>query len=145
MNSLSVLYDQECALCRSCCAWLGRQPAFIKLHFIALQSPQIEGRFPGIEKLNPREQLVVISDEGDIYQGQHAWIMCLYALRDYREWSLRLAHPALLPLARHVCELVSRNRFLLSRFFLKVPVEELRQKITATSPLVCDTERGTCR
>jgi len=40
--------------------------------------------------------------------------MCLWALENYREHAQRLAHPVLLPLAKAVCELLSRNRFFLS-------------------------------
>jgi hypothetical protein len=47
--------------------------------------------------------------------------MCLYALRDYREWSQRLAHPALLPWARRVCELLSENRLQMSRWLDAIP------------------------
>jgi hypothetical protein len=41
--------------------------------------------------------------------------MCLYALREYRAWSQRLAHPALLSWARRTCELLSENRLQVSR------------------------------
>ncbi len=114
MKTLYVLFDSQCALCRQCRRWLEQQPAFIELKFLALQSEEAGCRFPGIEKFNPREQLLVVSDEGAVYQGSHAWIMCLYALREYREWSQRLASPILLPWARRMCELVSENRLSLS-------------------------------
>ena len=145
MDTLTVLYDQDCLLCQECRIWLLRQRAFIKLRFIPLQSPQIcewFQRLEGCSSINPRERLVVISDEGGVYHGQNAWIMCLYALRDYREWAQRLAHPALLPFARRVCELVSRNRRLLSRF-LKEPTEELKNKLAAFPPALCEA-RGNC-
>lgn len=115
-RALYVLYDAECALCRRCRAWLEAQPAFVELRFVALQSGEAARRFPGIGAWDPRGQLLVVSDGGDVYRGPQAWIMCLYALREYREWSQRLAHPALLPLARRFCELVSENRLALSRW-----------------------------
>ena len=142
MKCLYVLYDQECSLCLSCGRWLMRQAAFIQLHFIPLQSPEIAQQFPGLKEwdgLDLREKLVVVSDEGAVYQGQYAWIMCLYALRDYREWAQRLAQPALLPFARRVCELVSKNRLAISRF-LTAPTEELRNTLAATLPSVCGVE-----
>ena len=139
MKCLYVLYDQECSLCLSCGRWLMWQGAFIQLRFIPLQSPEIAQRFPGLQDwdgLDLRKKLVVVSDEGAVYQGQYAWIMCLFALRDYREWSQRLAEPLLLPFARRVCELVSRNRLAISRF-LTAPTEELRNMLAATLPSVC--------
>jgi predicted DCC family thiol-disulfide oxidoreductase YuxK len=142
MKRLYVLFDGECAMCRNSCAWLGRQPAFIELQLIPLQSPEIGRHFPGVEKMDLRERLVVVSDEGAVYQGQYAWVMCLYALREYRVWSQRLAHPALLHLARHVCELVSKNRLALSGLFLKDPIEELSRKLQTMPPAVCPTKGG---
>jgi predicted DCC family thiol-disulfide oxidoreductase YuxK len=144
VKRLYVLYDQECALCQNCRAWLMRQPAYLELQFIPLQSPEIARRFPGLQGwdgLDLSEKLVVVSDEGALYQGQNAWIMCLYALRDYRKWAFRLADPALLPLARRLCDLVSRNRLSLSRF-LKEPAEKLAREIKAAPPEFCATTGG---
>jgi predicted DCC family thiol-disulfide oxidoreductase YuxK len=145
VKALHVLYDQECDICQRCRQWLLRQEAFVELRFIALQSPEVARRFPGLREwpdLDLSEKLVVISDEGMVYQGQNAWIMCLYALQDYREWAQRLAHPALRPLARRVCETVSRNRLLLSRF-LKAPIEELRHQLTQLPSESCSRSRET--
>ena len=133
MKRLYVLFDGECSLCGRCRHWLARQPAFLELHFLPFQSPEVARRFPGIEALHPEEQLLVISDEGGVYRGPQAWIMCLYALRDYREWSQRLAHPALLPWARRVCELLSENRFRVSRWFDNLTASQLAQKLATAA------------
>ena len=143
MKTLHVLFDRECALCRQCRRWLERQPAFIKLRFHALQAPETLCRFPGIEAYDPREQLIVISDEGALYQGSHAWIMCLYALREYREWSQRLANPLLLPLARRVCQLVSENRLGISSWFRTMNDEQLGHELAVRHVPACQ-EDGRC-
>jgi hypothetical protein len=70
--------------------------------------------------------------------------MCLYALREYRAWSQRLAHPALLPFARRICDLVSRNRLALSRFFLHASAGELSQALQALPPETCRTRGSKC-
>jgi predicted DCC family thiol-disulfide oxidoreductase YuxK len=114
MKCLYVLFDAECELCVRCRNWLMKQPAFVPFVFVAFQSDEAQCRFPGIDALKPGEQLLVISSEGAVYRGAHAWIMCLWALENYREHAQRLAHPALLPLTKAVCELLSRNRFFLS-------------------------------
>ena len=75
--------------------WLAQQPAFVPLVFLPLQAPDLPQRFPGLERLHPEKEIVVFSDSGDVWQGGAAWVMCLWALREYREWSQRLAHPAL--------------------------------------------------
>jgi predicted DCC family thiol-disulfide oxidoreductase YuxK len=141
MKRLYVLFDRECGLCQRCCRWLKQQQAFVELRFIPLQSTEVPCRFPGVEKLNLRERLVVISDDGAVYQGQYAWIMCLYALRDYRAWSQRLAQPALLPFAQKVCELVSEHRLAISGF-LKDPIEELSERLQRIPTEACRVAGG---
>ena len=59
---------------------------------------------------------MVVSDEGAVYRDENAWIMCLYALEEYREWAARLAHPLLRPLAREAFALLSRQRPRISRW-----------------------------
>lgn len=115
MKRLNVIYDADCALCRKCRQWLQEQPAFLDLAFTPLQAIDLEERFPSISRFNPRRQLLVISNEGGVYAGPAAWIMCLYALEDYRELSLRLANPRLMPYAKRICELISNNRLGISR------------------------------
>ena len=120
MKTLYVLFDGECALCHRCRRWLERQPAYVELRFRPAAIPG--GRLPvsGDCAVPPGGATRWPSaDAGDVYQGSHAWIMCLWALREYREWSQRLASPALLPWARRVCELVSENRLTLSAWFRK--------------------------
>ena len=53
----------------------------------------------------------MISDAGDVYVEANAWIMCLWSLRDYRAWALRLSAPELLPLARRIVLWAALNRF----------------------------------
>src|SRR5437867_10832219 len=125
MNRLYVLFDAQCELCVRCRNWLRNQPAFVPLSFIALQSAEARQRFPGIDALKPNEQLLVISDEGSVYRGAHAWIMCLWALRKYREHAQCLAHPILLPFAWIVCDLISRSRFFLLRALFKYQLQSV--------------------
>ena len=144
MKRLYVLYDAECAFCRRCRVWLAQQPAFIPLIFIPLQSPELPCRFPGIERFTPSEELVVISDEGAVWRGERAWVTVLWGLREFREWSQRLASPMLLPFARRACELISENRHSISRWFVSGSDQELKQQIrSASGEAVCNA--GYCK
>lgn len=142
MKSLYILYDAECSVCRNCSRWLQKQPAFVELKPIPLQSPQTPNRFPGIDKLNLRKDLVVITDEGDLYQGAPAWIMCLYALKAYREWAFRLSEPELLPFARRICTLISDHRLKLSNWFPDRRSDRARAE--ALPGLRCESRSGYC-
>jgi predicted DCC family thiol-disulfide oxidoreductase YuxK len=134
MKRLNVIYDADCPLCRRCREWLQNQVAFIPLIFTPLQALDLEERFPGIGRYQPRKQLVVISDEGGIYCGAAAWIMCLYALEDCRELAVRLSHPRLMPLARRVCEMISQRRLTLSRVLHLAEKHELAGALPLEPP-----------
>src|SRR5215204_1562598 len=106
MKTLYVLHDPQCGFCEKCRDWLGRQPAYVELRFVPMNSAEAQRRFPGVEKHWLGEDLMDISDEGAVYRGPSAYLLCLYALVEYREWAQRLASPALLPLARRVFHLL---------------------------------------
>ncbi|MEA3210584.1 MAG: hypothetical protein QOE70_3641 [Chthoniobacter sp.] len=144
MKRLYVLYDPTCELCRRCRGWLSRQAAFVPLVFLPLNSDEVPCRFPGIERLHPEKEILVISDSGDVWQGGAAWVMCLWALEEYREWSQRLAHPLLLPFARRACELVSEKRYLISRWLAEETTEGLRNQLAVLSPADCG-HTGYCK
>ncbi len=142
MKTLFVIYDSECGFCCRCRQWLMQQPAFLDLRFVPRNSPEVACRFPGIEKLLRLDELLVVTDEGAVYWGAHAWVMCLYALCEYREWASKLAHPSLLPFARQAYELFSGNRREFSRWMKLLPEEEIAERIRQQPPpLPCQTER----
>ena len=121
MQRLYIFYDGECGLCRRCREWLANQPAYLELIFHPFQSDEARRVCPGLPRFQPDEQLIVLSDEGAVYAGEAAWLMCLYALREYRGWSEKLAAPALRPLARRICLLVSHHRLKLSQTLFHLP------------------------
>ena len=95
MKQLTVIYDAKCGFCTRCRWWMVKQPSYLKLDFFPSGSLEIETKFPGLKDQIQGEELIAVSDEGGIYRGARAWIMCLYALQEYREWSIRLSHPLL--------------------------------------------------
>jgi hypothetical protein len=72
---------------------------------------------------SPNWSKSVIADTGEIWEGDSAWIIVLWALRDYRQWSKRLASPSMLPMARAMFAKLSQYRGELScRFGLEPEV-----------------------
>ncbi len=53
------------------------------------------------------EQVTVTASDGAVYRGTNAWLICLWALRRSRPWSLRLASEAWRPWAERLFALVA--------------------------------------
>ena len=115
MSILTLLYDPGCGLCRRVQGWLAEQPKLIELRMIPIKSEGARRRFPELNHELTSEDLTVISDQGAVYFGSKAWLMVLWALAGYREWSYRLATPELLPTTRRVVSLISQHRYQISR------------------------------
>lgn len=137
MNQLTVLYDSSCGFCVSCRRWLAAQPAYVPLRFLPANSAVAARLFPELAGGDEPGELVVVSGEGNVYRGGSAWIMCLWALEDYREWAIRLSAPALLPFARQAFELLSRNRKALSRRLGLLPEPQLAETLRGGAAPTC--------
>ena len=115
MASLIVLYDPSCGLCRRVREWLEEQPKLVELNLLPVKSYEAQYRFPQLDHEPTLNDLTVISDQGAVYYGPKAWVMVLWALGQYREWSYRLATPELLPTVRRIVSLISQHRYQISR------------------------------
>lgn len=113
MRRLTVLYDAGCRVCRAAQGWLEQQPAYVELEFVAAGSDEAAGRFPGLRAEETLNDLTVVDDAGGVYRGAPAWVMCLWALQDYRRWAVWLAAPDKIGLARGIVAWVSRHRGVL--------------------------------
>jgi hypothetical protein len=100
MQKLTVYYDARCGLCCATRAWIERQHQLVRVECVPAEEPGAE--------------LTVIADSGDIWEGDSAWIVVLWALSDYRRWAMRLASPSMLPLARTLFAKLSQYRGSLS-------------------------------
>jgi hypothetical protein len=115
-----------------------RQPSLVHLTFIPAGSGLSERLFPGLDRPGESpEELVVVSDEGGVYREGNAWIMCLFALEEYRDWANRLAHPLLRPLARQAFALLSRERSRISRWLSLASEVEISETLRHVNAPVC--------
>lgn len=115
MHTLTLFYDVRCGLCSRVRQWLSGQPAYVRLDFVPYDSPEAKKRLPAIQHLRADQEIVVMADSGEVWQGAGAWVMCLWALREYRAWSARLASPTMQSAARKVVHWISQNRIGMSR------------------------------
>lgn len=107
-QSITVLYDSECALCRRCRAWLETQRTWVPVHFLAASAEEARQRRPDLPWLG--DNLVVVGDSGEVWVGPAAFLICLWATVDYRGWASRLSGPSFAPMAERFFHTVSSNR-----------------------------------
>ena len=112
MRKLTVLYDPQCALCRTARAWLEIQAKYVPLEFVGAGTPEAHRRFPDLDPASTLKEITVVSDGGQVYRAEKAWLMCLWALRHYRESALRWSRPDRISYARQFVAWVARHRHL---------------------------------
>ena len=105
---LTVVTDEECALCRQCRAWLSQQSLHVPIEFVGVGSEEALRRYQSMG--NRRDVLIVADEHGRIWVGPDAFIMCLWATTAYRGWSRWAARPGWRVLAKALFSTVSSNR-----------------------------------
>ena len=107
---LTVLHDPGCPLCRAFSGWLGRQPCLVPIDLVAAGSPAARSLFLALDHDRTLAEVTVVSDEGAVWTGAHAWVMCLWATASHRALAESLAQPSRLPLARGAAYLAAGIR-----------------------------------
>ncbi len=110
---LTVLYDSGCPLCSLFREWLAGQPTLVQLDLVPAESAEARIRFPTLDHDRTMEEITVVGDDGAIWTGEHAWVVCLWALAPYRPLAERLATPAGLRMARAMALSAAGLRHLL--------------------------------
>ena len=91
-----------------------RKPRAFPFEFVAAGSAVARERYGAVPWLG--EGLVVASDDGEVWVGAAAFLVCLWSLRPYREWSYRLTGPALVPLVERFLAGLSAQRGRIGAF-----------------------------
>ena len=142
MKTLTIFHDPRCGLCAAFKEWLNRQPKYVETRFIPYNAPAAAKLFPGLQEMGAGKDVVVLADDGSWWQGEAAWLTCLWITRDYRPWSYRFRSPLLQPLVRRAIHLLSENRLTISRLLHLRQDEELADAIHSLPETHCQT--GTC-
>jgi len=137
MTKLFIVYDAQCPFCFRCRQWLGAQATFLPLEFVPFQSPELVARFKGIESFRTNRELLVVGDDGAVYQGSNAIIMLLYGLKDYRECAFRMTEPDLMPLAAQYFDLLTSGRKGISEWLSRLDDDELIEVLHEQPPPIC--------
>jgi predicted DCC family thiol-disulfide oxidoreductase YuxK len=113
-----------------------QQNALVSLEFLAAESAGARKRFPRLSA----GELAVVANTGEVWLGEHAWIACLWALRDYRDLAFRLSSPLLMLMAREAFTLVSKNRYALSGLLRLQSEREMEQQLRKVAAPRCQIE-----
>lgn len=116
IKQLFVLYDAGCPLCVRCRHWMEQKTAYVQLIFLEARSPEAFARFGEVPWLG--QELVVVSDSGQVWAGPAAFLVALWALADYREWSYRLSGDTLSKVAEPFFKALSNRRKWIAAWFL---------------------------
>jgi hypothetical protein len=100
VRTLTLYYDARCGLCCATRDWIAQQRQLVTVDCVPASEPGAE--------------LTVTADTGEVWEGDAAWIVVLWALRDYRPLSRTLSTPSMLPMARAMFAQLSKYRGALS-------------------------------
>ncbi|TWP52237.1 DUF393 domain-containing protein [Lentzea tibetensis] len=110
MKYLTVLADENCGFCRRASKWLRNQRQVVWLDFVAAGSEAARSRFPELDHDDTLRKITVISDRGDVYRGDDAWLVCLWALAAWRPMAVSLSRPGKARFVRAATALADRLR-----------------------------------
>ena len=136
VTHLTITYDADCGLCTRAKEWILRQASLVGIEFLPAGSMEARRRFPQLSA----GELAVVANTGDVWLGDHGWIVCLWALRDYRDLAFRLTSPFLAPMAREAFELISKNRLALSSLLRLRSDREVEAQLRKVVVVRCQTE-----
>jgi len=111
---LTVVYDDQCELCRRCSTWLRYQPTYVPLDLVPTSVAREDERWRAVPWLGA--ELVVIDERGQLWVGAAAFIICLWATTEWRGWSYRLSGPSFAPLAERFFHAISSHRGRIGAF-----------------------------
>lgn len=143
MKTLTIFYDPGCGMCAAFRTWLEAQPKHVATDFVSYQSAEAAAKFPGLDKIGADRDIVVLADDGRWWQGEPAWLTCLWTTRGFRVWAFRLAGPIFRPVVKKAVHLLSENRLTLSRL-LDLKTDAQLASALAAIPTVASCGTGTC-
>ncbi|WP_234343504.1 DCC1-like thiol-disulfide oxidoreductase family protein [Streptomyces sp. NRRL F-5123] len=101
MRGLTVLTDPACRLCRFVAGWIAGQRQLVPVTLVPVGSAEARRLFPALDHDGAtRREITVVGDAGQVYVGQTAWVVVLWALADHRALAHRMSTPAGRRLAR---------------------------------------------
>lgn len=131
IHRLFVVYDSRCGVCSRLRHWMLQQPAYVHVDFVPAHSERARRLFPLLD--HGSSELMVVTDAGEVYVDDAAWLMCLWSLREYRSWSYRFARGPLRPFARAAWDFLSANRQTLAQMLALKSDQDMANELAKRS------------
>ena len=80
------------------------------MDFVAAGSAEARARFPALNPGATLRRITVVANEGAVFTGEKAWVVCLWAVRDHSEMASFLASAPGRPFARVLARGADRLR-----------------------------------
>jgi len=128
---MEVFYDGRCGMCCTFIEWLNAQEKNGGCEVVCLDYRGDGARevFPDLAEFHPEKEMVVRVNGVEVYQGGEGWVCCLWSCAKYKEVAERVNGSVLLPMAKKMCHLISRNRFAVSKLFFRKKHAEIAREI----------------
>lgn len=111
-RTLTVLYDEQCPLCRRTAARLQSMRTSARIVAVPLQSSDVSRWLPGGNVDELLAELHVIDEDGRVYRGADAVLTVLEQARGIGPWLSALRRiPGFRPLSVKVYRWIARNRY----------------------------------
>jgi len=107
-GKLTILYDEECEVCRRARDWLMTQPCLVPVELIPAGSEFAKANYGSVTGLG--KELVAVDDAGNAWIGPSAFIASMWATARYRRWAFRLSQPRWAPHAEQFFTWISEKR-----------------------------------
>lgn len=137
IECVEVYYDGKCGMCCTFHEWINNQERANRIVFLPYQSEAAQKHFPTLSTLDPAREMVVRTNEGEIYRAAEAWVWCLWSCAKYRDLAQKFSSPRLLPHVQKLCHLLAANRITLSKIFFRRKNKEVAAEIHAVPDAPC--------
>ena len=112
---LTVYADEACGFCGWCRGWLSAQSLLVPMRFAPAGGEEAQRRLGPLAD-GTLDDLVVQADDGRVWVGPSAFVLCLWATEHHRDLAMRLRIPGFKLTAERFFHMISANRKTLARF-----------------------------
>ncbi len=89
MRRLTLVFDPRCPPCRRWARWVASRPAYPKVTLLSARDPRLPAQCASLAAADDAHApLVALGERGEVWRGEHALRVSLWALREHRQASL---------------------------------------------------------